>query len=508
MSLQRILRMLASFFTGQGVSIISQLLVPPFFLLRYAEGVEVYGEWVALSAAVTYLSTLNYGIQTFASNQMTIEYNRGEVAAAKTLQASALRLLLLVVGVLGIAGLGVFIMPIGRWLNLHHATAEAASLTLYLLMLQVLLNMLFALFANSYMMIGRMHRGANWMIFQRLAATLGIALCAWFRASFPILALVQLGSVLAFTVLVVFDTRRIAPILVPSLRYGRWRDVRPMLKPSAHFGLLSLSSFLTWQGPVLLIQTLLGPAAVTVFSLARTVFSMGRQALAILSFSIGQEITLLIGQRNWPALKRLYDLSERVVLLLVPIFSVGVLLVSPFLFAVWLHRRNLYDPALCFIMAVISAVMGIKEHKYQFQSSSNEHERLSKFTLGAYAAMLVVAAFVMKPFGIFGFMFTWLAAEVAQTAYILRLNVQLFPADMQISMAPVARLLAVLVVAFGLAAWPVFASVNWPLLYVVVAAALVMLIISVGSYFAFGLDEVRLLLVSKIRQRMTPRSAS
>jgi O-antigen/teichoic acid export membrane protein len=505
MSLQRILRMLASFFTGQGVSIISQLLVPPFFLLRYTDGVEVYGEWVALSAAVTYLGTLNYGIQTFANNQMTIEYNRGAVDVAKGLQAGALRLLLLVIGIVGVAAAAVFVMPIGRWLNLHHASSGEAALTLYLLVLQVLLNMLFALFANSYMMIGRMHRGANWMIFQRLAATLGIAACAWFRASFPVLAAVQLASVALFMLLVIVDVCRTAPILVPSLRYGTWSDVRPMLKPSAHFGLLSLSSFLTWQGPVLLIQTLLGPAAVTTFSLARTVFSMGRQALAILSFSIGQEITLLIGQRNWPALKRLYDLSERVVLLLVPIFSVGVLLMSPFLFAVWLHRRNLYDPGLCFIMAVISAVMGIKEHKYQFQSSSNEHERLSRFTLGAYAVMLLVAAFVMKPYGIFGFMFTWLAAELAQTAYILRLNVQLFPADMAISMAPVARLVAVLVIAFGLAAWPVFAAVDWPLPAVVGAAVLIMLIVTAGSYFTFGLDEVRVLIFSKLRQRFTPR---
>jgi O-antigen/teichoic acid export membrane protein len=508
MSLQRILRMLASFLTGQGVSIVAQLLVPPFFLLRYADGVEVYGEWLALSAAVTYLGTLNYGIQTYANNQMTITYNRGEPDAAKTLQASALRLLLLMILVLGTAGAGVLFMPVGRWLNLHHATRSAASLALYLLLLQVLINMLFALIGNSYMMIGRMHRGANWLIAQRLAATLALAACAWFGASFPVLALTQLASLLLFTGLVVCDVRRTAPILMPSLKYGNWRDVQAILRPSAHFGLLSLSSFLTWQGPVLLIQTLLGPASVAVFSLARTVFSMGRQALAILSFSIGQEITLLIGQRNWPQLRRLYDLSERVVLLLVPICSVGVLLLSPVLFAVWLHRRNLYDPGLCFIMAVISAVMGIKEHKYQFQASSNEHERLSRFTLGAYAAMLLAAAFLMKPFGIFGFMFAWLAAEMAQTVYILRLNVQLFPSHLAISMAPLGRLVAVLIVAFGLAAWPVFASVHWPLTAVVAAAAAIMLVISAGSYFAFGLAEVRTLLLSKIRARFLPEAPS
>jgi hypothetical protein len=178
------------------------------------------------------------------------------------------------------------------------------------------------------------------------------------------------------------------------------------------------------------------------------------------------------------------------------------------LFAVWLHRRNLYDPALCFIMAVISAVMGIKEHKTQFQSSTNEHERLSRFTLGAYAAMLAVGAVLMRPCGIFGLMFSWLAVEVAQTAYILRLNVRLFPADMPISMLPVVRLIAVLMAAFGLAAWPVFAAVQWPLPAVAAAAAAVMLVISAGSYFAFGLDEVSALMVSKFRRRISPRPQS
>src|ERR1700722_18406510 len=83
MTLRRILQMLASFLTGQGITVIGQLLVPPFFLSCYPQGLEVYGEWIALSAAVTYLGTLNIGIQVYANNQMTILYNRGEVASAK-----------------------------------------------------------------------------------------------------------------------------------------------------------------------------------------------------------------------------------------------------------------------------------------------------------------------------------------------------------------------------------------------------------------------------------------
>jgi len=496
--------MLASFFTGQGVSIIGQLLVPPFFLRCYPQGLEVYGEWISISAAVTYLGTLNYGIQTYAGNQMTILYNRGEIDSAKTLQASALRLLLLIIGVMDLAFAGLLLMPVGRWLSLTHVSSYAASLTVYILVLSVLTYMLLALLANSYMAIGRMHRGANWLSLQRLVSTLLICFCAWSQFSFPILALAQLVCTIGFILLVFFDVRRTAPILMPSLRHGTWRDVGKILKPSAHFGLLALSAFLTWQGPILLIQKLLGPSSVSVFLLARTIFAMGRQGLAFLSFSIGPEITLLTGQRKWPQLLRLYDLSERMVLLMVPIVSVGLLLLSQFLFAVWLHKRNLYDPAVCFMMALISAIMGIKEHKYQFQSSSNEHESLSKFTLAVYTIMLVVSAFLLNPFGILGFMYAWLIAEIVQTIYILRLNVQLFPAGIKISLAPILRLVAVLVITFGIAAWPAFASVQWPLTTVVAVAVSVTLLVSFGSYYVFGLDDVRSLLINKIKQRLEP----
>ena len=92
MSLRRLLQILLTGFVGQGLSVLSQLLVPPFFFKFYGSGVEVYGEWTALSAAISYLGTLNYGVQTYASNQMTILYGGGDVQGAKAIQASAFRL--------------------------------------------------------------------------------------------------------------------------------------------------------------------------------------------------------------------------------------------------------------------------------------------------------------------------------------------------------------------------------------------------------------------------------
>lgn len=502
MSLKRILKLLAAFLTAQGVSLAMQLLVPPLFLHRYANGMEVYGEWLALTAAILYLNTLNYGIQNYANNQMAIHYNGGELDKAKVVQATALRLILIVVTALSLLGSVILLMPVGRWLGLRHVGSLAAALTVFLMLLQLLVGFFFSLLSNGYMVIGEAHRGQNWQNAQRLTAVLSLSAAIWVRAAFPWLAATQLASMVVFTVLVLVEQRIRAPILLPSLRYGTGQQMIAQLKPSAYFGLFSVSNFLTWQGPILIIQKALGPAAVAAFALSRTVFSMSRQVVVVASLALGQDITHLVGKKSWAQLQRLYELSEKVVLFLTPVSTIGTLLICPLLFSVWLHQRSIYKPSLCILMAAISSVIAIKEHKFQFQWSSNRHESLSKFTLMAYSAMLIVSFLLLPRFGVNGYMCTWLVTEVVVAIYIVRQNRGLFPAEFEIRTAPMFHLFAVLAGSFALVAWPVWQSARWSLWHVSAVAVLFTLILAAVSYFSFGVDEVRAVVEGKLRRRM------
>jgi O-antigen/teichoic acid export membrane protein len=274
-----------------------------------------------------------------------------------------------------------------------------------------------------------------------------------------------------------------------------------IVKPSGHFGLLAVSGFLCWQGPVLIIEKLLGPASVAIFSLSRVVFNLSRMLLIILTLAIGQDITILFGQKNWTGLRRLYDSSERVVMFLIPTITVGTLLMCPVLFSLWLHKRTLYDPGLCLLMAGISAVMGIKEHKYQFQLASNEHQSVSRFSLITYSVMLALSAFTLKAYGIESLLYIWLVTETVQTAYILQLNFKLFPPDARLSVAPVLRLFAILLISLAASAWPTYQSVHWPLFQVAAVAIGFTIALAVISYFFFGLKEVRDVVEGRFRRR-------
>ena len=505
MNLRRILKVLFGSFLSQAVTVIWQLLIPPFFL-RYF-GLEVYGEWIALSASVNYLGTLNYGIQTYANNEMTIRYNRGDETGARTIQASAFRLLILLFVTFAAVGLIVFLLPIQPLLKLRHETTHVAALTLYLLILQIAFAMMFNLLANSYMVVGKLHRGQYMQSAQRLLMSLAVAFALTQRASLPILAAIQLGMLLLFFFIVLVDLKRVAPVLIPSLGYGSWKEVRAILKPSGHFGLIAMAGFLTWQVPVILIQLVLGPATVGVFQLVRTVFQMSRQVLSIASSTIGQDITLLVGQGDWKQLRRLYDLSERIVLFLIPVVSIGSLLLCPFLFTVWLHKRGIYNPLLCILMAIVSAVLGIKEHKTQFQSSSNKHEDLSVFILVGYAVMLVVSLATMRFFGLTGFIVTWLIWEIVQTRFVLGLNARLFPKDLGITSGPMVRLSVFMSLAFALSVWPAYHDATWSLPAVVGFAIAFTGILGIAAYYVFGLEELRGLLAARLRGRFALKAA-
>src|SRR5580698_815441 len=92
---KRILKMLGALGANTGLMLVTQLLLPPAFLHYY--GVSSYGEWIVLSGTLSYLATLNFGITTYASNELTMLRKRGELFEYQKLQASTLALLAVMV---------------------------------------------------------------------------------------------------------------------------------------------------------------------------------------------------------------------------------------------------------------------------------------------------------------------------------------------------------------------------------------------------------------------------
>jgi O-antigen/teichoic acid export membrane protein len=441
MNLQRIVKQFAASVTSQGIILLQQLLLPPIFI--HAFGVSSYGEWLTLSAAVAYLSTLQFGMQTYVNNELTIRYNRGEMENYQVLQSTGLRML---VGIAIAATLllsVVFWLPISRWLHLS-LTQQETALAIFFLGLQVIANLPLNYFAGTFMVFGMSHRGTTWQNVLRTMMVATAAIMALLHCSFPAIAVGQFLMVLAYTFLILFDLHHLKPDIFPTLRYWDTAMARSILTPSGYFGLIMICNFLAFQLPILMLQRLLGPVAVVVFNIMRSIFSMGRQALGTFTFSLGPEVTNVYGRRDWDSLKTIYNLSEKILFTAIPVVNFTALLLSPILLRVWLHKPYLYSLNIYTLMAVISATISVREHKSQFQVSTNEHHEMARNAFFSYLLMIIVSWFLVPHFGLPGFLWTWLATEVVQAVYILHLNSQLLTGRGGVTMGPLRRIAVII----------------------------------------------------------------
>jgi O-antigen/teichoic acid export membrane protein len=445
---KRILKNFIATFTGRLLSVVQQVIVPPIFAARYSLG--QFGEWGVLSGAVAAIGMLNFGVQTYMNQDLAMRYSRGDIAGYRVRQSTALRLLLGAIFTAAFLCLGIFFLPLNSWLRLDIGY-RATQWTAYLLVCQVLCGILFGYFGGIFMGVSLAHRGAHWNNIQTLLSSLSLLLAVCLHLPFPVLAAVVLAAMLVSIAGVLFDLRRTAPDLFPSLGYWDGSAVWLILKPSSFFGLIEMSTFLTYQAPLIVLQRFLGPVAVAGFILMRLLFSMCRQILAMFTQSMGAEITVLFGRRDWPALRLLYNYSERFIFFLIPVVNTGVLMLSPVLITVWMHKKTeLFSPYPYVLAAAISMVVSLKEHKLQFQFSTNTHEQLSMIMFGSYITM-VLASFVLVPWlGVAGFLWIWLLAESFQMVFIFRLNLDLFAHVERLEFTYLHRLIGICVPALVL----------------------------------------------------------
>jgi O-antigen/teichoic acid export membrane protein len=504
--LKRILKMLGAQGASIAFNLIMQLLLPPFFLHAY--GVAKYGEWLVLSATVSYLSTLNFGITTYTSNELTMLRQRGDMEEYRRLQASTLAFLLILVAVGAIASVGVGLLPLPALLHLKTLSRRAAGETAFFLGLMMMCHIIGGYYNNLFMVIQQMHRGQMWSNVRVFAPT-AVAIPLILRhATFPEIAFGQFVGVLALSLLTVVDLKRRMHDLPLGLRGANWKTARSAMKPSGMFAMVFMQGFLLFQVPVILMQRLLGPEVVVLFTICRTIFSMARRILSSITNAIAPEITFSFGSGDISKLLDIFHYSERVVFAFIPIANLAVLLYCPLLLRIWLHKPGLFEPLTYVLMALVSGVISMREHKQFFQFSTNRHKGLANIVFWGNLLMIGVSIPMIMWQGIHGFMYTWLASESTQMMLLYLENKKLFSGDSSITIAPVLKLGAFM--AIGVV--PCITLVNYvrhrSLLDQSFLPIPVEILVILAAYWIFGLYLVKDRLLAKFANRRRAGAAA
>jgi O-antigen/teichoic acid export membrane protein len=504
--LRRIFKMLGAQGTWIGLNMVVQFLLPPVFLRYY--GVAKYGEWLVLSATVAYLSTLNFGITTYASNELTILRQRSDQERYKRLQASTLAFLLALVFIGAVLCAVIGLLPLPALLHFTSVSRTDAGWTAFFLGLQVMAQVLFGYYNNLYMVIQETHRGQMWANWRYFAPTVVAVPLAMHRASFGTIAFGQFAGVTTLGIFTIFDLRRRMRGLPLGLAGANWATAKSALKPSGMFAMVFTQQFLLFQLPVMLLQRLLGPEIVVLFTICRTIFSMARRVLSVITNAIAPEITLSFGRGDAKRLLDIFHYSESVVFSLIPVANLGTLLFSPLLLAIWLHKPDLFEPWTYSLMAIISGVMSMREHKQFFQFSTNTHRRLAHIVFWGNLLMIAVSIPMTLWLGIRGFMSTWLVSEATQMALLYFENRKLFDGDSSITMIPVFKLAGFM----GIALVPCMMLADFGAGHSRVEGACLALagtlVVFAVSYWLFGLNHVRRRILDRLAASRKPSSVA
>lgn len=487
--LKRVLKMFTAQGANVGVVLITQLVLPPVFLHSY--GVARYGEWLVLSASIAYLVNLNFGISTYASNELTILRQRNQIDEYRRLQSSSIALTLgiCLLGVLISAGISL--LPLDRLFHFTTMGRAEAGRAAFFLGLGMMCHILASYYQNLFMVIQETHRGVMWWNARRLAGTLAVVPPALLHWSFDRLSFVGFIATLVIALATFVDLKLRMRGLPLGLQGANWATAKSTLKPSGMFAMIFGQTYLVFSVPVIILQRLLGPETVVLFTISRTVLGTARQFLSTLTSSIAPEITLTFGSGDRKKLLDIFHYSERVVFAMVPVANLGAFLLAPFLIHFWLHKNGLFDGSIYALMALVSGVMSMREHKQFFQFSTNTHHRLAHIMFWGNIAMILVSIPMTVWFGVRGFMVTWLVSESVQMGLLYFENKKLFDADPSITMWPVLKLGALM----GLALPACMAVVNYSRHHGQVEqgalAALGATVIFLVCYWLFGLNVVQ-----------------
>lgn len=397
----KLMRNLGANAYGQLVTIIIQLASVPLFIHYW--GIELYGEWLILSAIPAYLSLSDIGFASVAANDMTMRVAKGDQQGTLEVYQS---IFLFIFGVMSLIGsamaLLIFNFPIGHLFSVSHISAEQTAQVLFVLMLYVFVGLQGAIFMAGFRAIGRYAFGMILNNSIRLAEWGGSIFALVLGGNLLVVALTTLIIRLLGTISLWVVLRVQASWLTIGLHDASWQRVRILFKPAMAFMAFPLGLALSLQGMVLVVGALLGPASVALFSAYRTLTRVLVQMITMLNQAIWPEASAAYGIGKMDVVINLHRKGSSVTFWVALACVVALGLTGELIIAVW--TRHAFEPnhTLLALLLATTLVNVLWQTSWVILMATNNHQKISFTFITTAIAGLVLSLLLIPQFGING----------------------------------------------------------------------------------------------------------
>jgi O-antigen/teichoic acid export membrane protein len=413
--LRRVGRGASANLLGQAINICGQLVQVP--LLLAAWGTAQYGEWLSLSAVVAYLSLLDFGVQTYATNRLTQCRAKGDGDQyLRVLQSAWTMDLLLAGAAAAIAIPGLMLFPFDRWLQLHATGNGIAWMTASLLAVQTIAGLPFGLLTGVYRTLGEYPREQFTNIARQALVVLATVATAAAGGGLPAVAAAQLTAVALPGIYAWRDLRVRHPEARLGFRHANRETALSFLHPSLLFLLLQLAGAAVLQGATLMAGGMFGATAVATFVSLRTLANLSQQGITSVRSALWPEIAAMDAIGDQHGLRLVHTLLTKISLLIWLCAAVVLYFEGGSIVQIWSKGRIPFDASVLHGVVLLYGSYTFWATSSAVLGASNRHRAMTWLFVGGTAIGLALAYILARQFGLAGMVYGIAAADIAVAA--------------------------------------------------------------------------------------------
>jgi len=394
--LRRILPAANAIFIGHMIPRIGSIILVPLFLRNWSP--TLYGEYLALFAAVSYLSSLDIGMQQASVNRLTQAYAKGALTEYRTVQHTTLVFyLMLATAVTCLVTVLAWLLPLSRWIGLKLTTPPTAGRVIVLLAIFAMWSLPVRLITATYQSTGNLAR-TQWIgnLQQILVVALsGIVLIA--GGGMLSIALLQVASIGLIALWVLIDLRRNSPDLFPGVVDANLSVLKSLAHPSLLFALLLVGNLIAFQGSTLVVSAVMGGLAVAVLSISKAIIDLIRQVLYSITLALCPDFARMEALGEFERLKVVHRLAVAATATITLALAASVWYEGPQIITLWTRGRIEPDVVLLRLFLVLLAFQTPWAASSTIGTATNRHAvQAVGYFFAAVIGVSLVAALVRR----------------------------------------------------------------------------------------------------------------
>lgn len=404
---------------GPLVTAFIQIGTVPVFLHFW--GARLYGEWLILSAIPTYLALSDFGFGTASGNEMTMRVAAGDRQNALEIFQSTWVLALAGSAVmLIVAAACTWFLPLGNWLKLSVLTGPTLSIIVLALSVYALIGMQGTLLSAAFRCDGNFALGTFIVNLQRLLE--GIAAIALVAAGAS-----PCSVALAYVLLRSLTTLGMAALLKrksPWLHYG-WcfagaKCLRKLLHPALASLAFPTAQVISLQGIIIVIAAILGPVQVVMFSTLRTLTRAVPLITDTIKHAVWPELSAAFGKNDRDLAWKLYLHCCQLCLLVAISCGAGLAFFGAHIYTTWTHGGVSFDAPVFDVLLVVAVANAFWAATSVAPLATNTHGRIAAAFLVSSGISIVLAAGLLRSFGILGGGLALVVTELGIASFVTK----------------------------------------------------------------------------------------